>query len=161
MCFFVKNNYNNQVFLSLRQIVKSFAYIFIIRNMFLYLIENNLFTSLHLICEKRNNSFLKGSIIRDAFCIKAFKVRFFAFPQKFLTYVLLNLIIFPACLTFTFKNLFLYLALFIIALWSSLVMKGASFARRYFFLIGGCSLKMRKIDSLSRPKSVSFKVQKV
>ena len=39
-------------------------------------------------------------------------------------------------------------------------MKGASFARRYFFLIGASLLKMQKIDSLNRPKSVSFKEQK-
>ena len=40
-------------------------------------------------------------------------------------------------------------------------MKGAPFARMYFFLIGACLLKMQKIDSLNRPKSVSFKEQKV
>ena len=40
-------------------------------------------------------------------------------------------------------------------------MKGASFARRYFFLIGACLLKMQKIDSLNRPKCVSFKEQKL
>ena len=53
--------------------------------------------------------------------------------------------------------MFPYLDLFIIVLWCSLVMKGASFARRYFFLIGASLLKMEKIDSLNRPKSVLFK----
>ena len=40
-------------------------------------------------------------------------------------------------------------------------MQGASFARRYFFLIGACLSMMQKIDSLNRPKSVSFKEQKL
>ena len=79
--FFMANNYNNQVFLSLRQlfwkeVIKNCACFFIIRNMFFCFIKDNLFTSWRLIFEKRNNSFPEDSIIRNFFGIKAFKVRF-------------------------------------------------------------------------------------
>ena len=67
-------------------------------------------------------------LIKHFFCIKAIKVQFFGFPQQFLTEVPLIFLIFPVCLTFI---LFLYLVLFITALWISLVMKGDSFARGY------------------------------
>ena len=76
------------------------------------------------------------------------------------TIFLLNFIIFHVSLL-SFKNLFQSIDLFILALWSFLVKKGASFTRSYFFLIGPCLLKMRKIDSLNRPKFVSFKEQKL
>ena len=54
---------------------------------------------------------------------------------------------------FDFKNFFLSLDLLIKALYSSLVITGASFARIYFLLIGAYLLKLQKIVYLKPPRS--------
>ena len=46
------------------------------------------------------------------------------------------------------QDFFLNLDLFMVALCSSFVIKGASLARTYFLLIGTCLLKMQKTVSL-------------
>ena len=106
---------------------------FLIRNMFFCFIKNNLFTFWHLFFKKTNNSLPKSSVIH-IFCVWRlsrynFLVFLDSFLQKFCWFLQFSLIDW----VLSFKNLFLYLDLFIIALWSSLVMKGALFSWMYFF----------------------------
>ena len=83
--------------------------------------------------EKKNNSLPEGSIICDFFVLRLSKYNFLVFLKSFLQKFswILSFSLF-VWLLFC-KNLLLYLNLFIIALWSSLLVKGALFAQRYFF----------------------------
>ena len=105
------------------------------------LINKNTFTFWWFVCKERNNYFSKSSIIRNFFVSKLLKYEFLVFPKSFLQ---------KFAWFFSLKNLFLNLDLFMIVTCSYLVIKGASFARRY--LIGACLLKMWKIESLKKPK---------
>ena len=57
-----------------------------------------------------------------------------------------------------FRNIFLNLDLFMMALWSSFDMKGASLARMYFFFIGTWRLNILKIVLLYKPKLSTLEV---
>ena len=70
--------------------------------------KKSLFTFWRFFGEMRNNSLPEGSFIHDFIYIKAAKVWFFGFPQKFLTEASLNFIIFPVCLTFILSLTYSY-----------------------------------------------------
>ena len=115
---------------------------FIIRNMFLCVIKNNLFTFCHLFFVKKTSySVPEGFIILDFFVLRLSKCDFLVFIiflNSFLHQFRWILQFSLLAWDLSFKNLFLYLDLLIMHLWSSLVLKGASFVRRYFFLLGTC-----------------------
>ena len=64
-----------------KEVMKSYAHFLAIKNIIFFFIKDNLFTFWCVFCEKRNNSFPGGSVTRDFFCIKAFKVHFFWFSS--------------------------------------------------------------------------------
>ena len=79
---------------------------------------------------------------------------FFVVLSNFLQTFLWRLKVFWLFSVLSFKNLFLNPDLFIIVLWSSLVIKGASLARTYFLLIGAYLLNTLKTVSLNVLRSL-------
>ena len=85
-----------------------------------------------LFCEKRYYCFPEGFVICNFFYIQTTVIWFFCSSQHFFTKISLKFKFFWLISVLSFKNLFLNPYLFIIALWSSLVIKGASLVRTYF-----------------------------
>ena len=79
------------------------------------------------------------------------------FFNSFFTKISLWCISFPIRVSLEFRKLFLSLEIFIMALWSSVVINGASLARTYFLLIGACLLKIRDTVFLNPSRSLPLK----
>ena len=101
-----------------------------------------------------SDCFPEGFVICNFFYVQITVVWFFLVLSNVLQNILWSLKFFWLSSVPFFKNLFLNLDPFIIALWSSLVKKGASFARTYFLLTGAYLLNILKTVSLKVLRSV-------